>query len=208
MLISLPGVCEETGEPHECVFEERPANIICVDCGMCENKPILWFMKLTLPSRDLYAKTKQVSYFEKMYSLMTEPQESVLWSTQFKTQFFAKFEKEKIPNWYQVYRWLRSVDQKELLFLIPTLFGVSIPRISEMLEVFFLCQWKKLSKNNLIVVYVVFKTMQLYRHPMQHWVPLHLGQRSLTRLDTNWKHLCEEYGWFFIPTSPVDANAR
>lgn len=56
------------------------------------------------------------------------------------------------------------------------------------------------SKKKINVFYMLFKVVELCGDSV-HWVPMKLRTIALTRLDAEWKLICEKFNWKFIPTS-------
>lgn len=56
------------------------------------------------------------------------------------------------------------------------------------------------SKKKINVFYTLYKIVELTECSVR-WVPMKLRLIALTRLDSEWKQICEKLGWKFIPTS-------
>lgn len=185
---------------HEIIFDQY--EYVCIHCGVVD--PIPYYV-IDPDARFIYwpRKYERIQYFDSLFDIILGHDHIEL-PNSYLDQLFSEM---KCPcDWYEVYHQYKEWDLAPwwTSFFVMTWNKdkITFNHTHKNLMLFIDEHWEgsERNKKKINVFYMLFKIVELTQCD-NDWVPMKLRSIAITRLDEEWKKICDSFNWTFIPTS-------
>lgn len=186
---------------HDWRFES--GELVCTTCGLI-NKNEQFFVVEQSVNFEFWPRTYlRQQYFNSLFNKISG-REPLDYSDTYRFELIK--EMPDPCDWYQVYQKFKEWQLKDW-WICWNVFSYCEKLIDvKPLHYKLLCyvdnQWEdsKRCKKKMNVFYMLYKIVEMTGCEVR-WVPMKLRLIAITRLDEEWKDICNKLGWKFIPTN-------
>jgi hypothetical protein len=183
-------------------FEFHGFEYVCINCGLIQDMP--QYVTETFHTMEVWPRNyARKQYFDLLLAKI-KGFDRMNVSEEFREEFVAD-----VPNpcdWYTVYQRYKAWDLKDWwigwnFFNDSYGKGVRLRNCQYRLMLFVDEYWEDSTraKKKLNVFYMMYKIVEMTKDNTD-WIPMKLRSIAITRLDEEWKQICDKFNWPFVPS--------